>query len=418
MPNSTKRMQIWPIASGKGGVGKTLITANLGIVLSRMNLKVIILDADLGASNLHTLLGIHYLKRTLNDLLTGRSTELSQIVVDTEFSGLRLIGGSRHLPTHPEYTSQLAQKIRAGIYKLDTDILLLDLGGGIGPDVLDLFLLSNQGLMVTTNDPSSIQNTYQFLKMAVYRKILKSFPSNPLISYMIHSATQPRKTDAIRSIPELVERISHVDHYYAEVIQNLLERFSPRMIVNMVDDVDDVRAARVVSTVSSKFSGISPVLVGTVSYSPGIKKSTLGLRPFTLDPQNSASTDQLNLIAQRLLHPEEPTQTAPAAAEEAPAPAPAEEKKEIWYMDNVLHENRPFHVLTEKLQQDGAVQTSIYSRGRIVFSRKLVYSELTGGLPDEAELQRIVHKQHLTALKGIESGRLPLKAQNYLKPRR
>ncbi len=413
MSNTTKRMQIWPIASGKGGVGKTLITANLGIVLSRMNLKVVILDADLGASNLHTLLGIHYLKRTLNDLLTGRSSELSQVVVDTEFSGLRLIGGSRHLPTHPEYASQLAQKIRSGIYKLDADILLLDLGGGIGPDVLDLFLLSNQGIMVTTNDPSSIQNTYQFLKMAVYRKILKSFPSNPLISYMIHSATQPRKTDAIRSIPELVERISHVDHYYAEVIQNLLERFSPRMIVNMVDNVDDVRAARVVSTVSSKFSGISPILVGTVGYSPAIKKSTLGLRPFTLDPESSVAAEQLNLIARRLLRPEDAAQPT-----EAVEKAPASEKKEIWYMDNVLHENRPFHVLTEKLQQDGAVQTSIYSRGRIVFSRKLVYSELTGGLPDEGELQRIVRKQHLTALKGIESGRLPLKAQNTLKPRR
>ncbi len=413
MANTTKRMQIWPIASGKGGVGKTLITANLGIVLSRMNLKVVILDADLGAANLHTLLGIHYLKRTLNDLLTGRSSELSQVVVDTEFPGLRLIGGSRHLPTHPEYTSQLAQKIRSGIYQLDADILLLDLGGGIGPDVLDLFLLSNHGIMVTTNDPSSIQNTYQFLKMAVYRKILKSFPSNPLISYMIHSATQPRKTDAIRSIPELVERISHVDHYYAEVIQNLLERFSPQMIVNMVDDVDDVRAARVVSTVSSKFSGISPILVGTVGYSPGIKKSTLGLRPFTLDPQNDAATEQLNAIARCLLRPEE-TVRPPAGAEQAPSA----EKKEIWYMDNVLHENGPFHVLTEKLQQDGAVQTSIYSRGRIVFSRKLVYSELTGGLSDEAELQRIVRKQHLTALKGIESGRLPLRVQESPKSRR
>jgi len=408
MFKTNQKMQILPVASGKGGVGKTLFVANLGILLARMNRKVVLLDADLGASNLHTTLGIPYLPKTLNDLLTGNADRLSQLMLKTSVPGLYLIGGSRHLPAYPDYKTQLTHKIITGIPQLNADVLLIDLGGDITPDILDLFLLSNQGIMVATNDPSSIQNTYQFLKMAVFRKILKAFPNNTLISYMVHSATHVRSRDRISSVPELLDRLAHVDRYYRDVILELLGQFSPKLFINMVDSSDDVRAANVVSTVSGKFSAITPELLGTLEYDTGIKASTQKLRPFTLDPENRRATEQVNRVADRLTEEALPTgrrmEREPLNGESI-----AREKKEVWFMDNIQYRDRPLHILTEKVGKDGTVRTSVYSKGRILFTRKLHYPELSTHNPDEKFQQQIVRKQHLTALKGIQIGRISFK---------
>jgi flagellar biosynthesis protein FlhG len=409
MPTATHKMQIWPIGSGKGGVGKTLMAANLGILFSRMNKKVVVLDADLGASNLHTALGVPYVRTTLNDLLTGAAQNLSDVAVDTPFPGLRLIGGSRQLPVYSDYQQKLTRKILDGIPALNADILLLDLGGGIASHVLDLFLLSNQGVVVVTNDPASIQNTYQFLKMAVYRKILKAFPNNPLISYMVHTATHPKSREKIISVPELLDKISHVDGYYSSVIRNILQPFSPRVIVNMVRDGSDNRAATVVKTVSERFVGITPELLGILEFDPGITASTLNLRPFTADPENQKASEQLTLIAHELLEMARPSGPPAADVEEkapSPKPDPLPQEKEVWLMDNIQHENRPLYVLTEKLNRDGVIQTSIYYHGKILFSKQMQYPELLNGNTDEEALQKLVQRQHRIALKGIEKGRI------------
>ncbi len=414
MSDVKQEIQIWPIGSGKGGVGKTLLTANLGILLSRLNKKVIILDADLGASNLHTALGIPYLRTTLNDLLAGSGKNLSNLMVETPIENLFLIGGSRQLPVYPNYQTNMTRKILSGIPHLDADILLIDLSGGIAPHVLDLFLLSDRGIAVMTDDPASIQNTYHFLKMAVFQKILKTFPSNPLISYMVHSATRPGSREQIKSVPELIDKISHVDHYYADVIRENLQAFTPRIIINMLNDKDDTRSANVVSAVSNKFVGVSPELLGTLEYDRGIKESTSNLRPFTLDSRNMKGAEELNLIANRLLEqpvPKAPPEWSSKILTEKPAQEASldKEKREVWLMDNIRHKDRPLHILTEKLNMDGTIRTSIYLHGRILFSKKMKYSELTGIQSDVKTVKKLVRRQHLTALKGVEKGRLNLR---------
>ena len=407
-------IQIWPIGSGKGGVGKTILTANLGILLSRMNKKIVVLDADLGASNLHTALGIPYITKTLNNFLTGTAQALPDTALETPIPGLNLIGGGRQLPAYPGYQEQLVGRILSGIPLLQADILLIDLGGGIQASVLDLFLLSDRAIVVMTNDPASAQNTYHLLKMAVYRKILKTFPNNPLISFMVHSATHPKSRQRINSVPELIEKISHVDHHYADLILKTLQDFSPQIIMNMVNHEDDHRSADVVTNVSRKFLGISPELLGIMEYHPGIKESTMNLRPFTLDSDNLKATEQLNLIAHRLTEgtgagrPSKPSgkeiRTKPAAEV-----SPAKEGKEVWLMDNIEYKNRPLYVLTEKLNLDQSIQTSVYYRGKILFSKKMRYPELSGPALDQKSLQKLISKQHLTALKGIRDGRLNFK---------
>ena len=86
--NGTKA-RVWAIAGGKGGTGKSVIAANLGIALSSIGTKVILIDGDLGGANLHTCLNIRHPQANLNDFITNDKKDLSEILLDTPAERLK-----------------------------------------------------------------------------------------------------------------------------------------------------------------------------------------------------------------------------------------------------------------------------------------------------------------------------------------
>src|SRR5436309_9425408 len=86
----SSRQKFWTIGGGKGGVGKSILTASMGVALARMGKSVIAVDADLGAANLHTYLGIKSPAHTLLDVLQNRATA-EDVLLQTPESGLRMI---------------------------------------------------------------------------------------------------------------------------------------------------------------------------------------------------------------------------------------------------------------------------------------------------------------------------------------
>ena len=127
------RRQIWSVGGGKGGIGKSLLTASLGFQLARMGKRVVLIDADLGGANLHTCLGLPGPERTLADFIQRRADRIEDVVVETGFSGLRLISGASDFLAAANIKH--AQKVRVlnRIRALDVDVVLLDLGAGTSP---------------------------------------------------------------------------------------------------------------------------------------------------------------------------------------------------------------------------------------------------------------------------------------------
>ena len=156
--------RIIAVTSGKGGVGKTFISANLAAALTRRGQRVLVLDADLGLANLDVILNLHP-KITLHDVFTGKA-KLKDAIVAAPGGFSVLLAGSGMV----EY-SRLTPEVRnefLNIIQLLTplyDVILLDTGAGISDVVLFSISLASEVLIVATPEPTSLTDAYAAIKV-------------------------------------------------------------------------------------------------------------------------------------------------------------------------------------------------------------------------------------------------------------
>ncbi len=156
--------RIIAVTSGKGGVGKTFVSANLAAALTRRGQRVLVLDADLGLANLDVVLNLHP-KTTLHDVFSGTAS-LEDALVKTPGGFTVLLAGSGMV----EY-SRLTPEVRNEFLRvLQTltprfDVILLDTGAGIADVVLFSISLASEVLVVATPEPTSLTDAYATIKV-------------------------------------------------------------------------------------------------------------------------------------------------------------------------------------------------------------------------------------------------------------
>ncbi|HPU62781.1 MAG TPA: MinD/ParA family protein [Mobilitalea sp.] len=160
-PNQSAR--IITVTSGKGGVGKSSVTVNLAIALSRLGKRVIILDADFGLANVEVMLGIRPVYNLADLMFKGKN--LSDIITRGP-ENIGFISGGSGIQ---ELTNLTKDQIIYLIYKLAeldkiADIIVIDTGAGITDTVLEFATASSEILLVTTPEPTSITDAYALLK--------------------------------------------------------------------------------------------------------------------------------------------------------------------------------------------------------------------------------------------------------------
>ncbi len=169
------QQQVLAVGGGKGGVGKTVTTASLGVGLAALGYKVVVVDADLGGANLHTCMGILEPKYTFYHFYTLQRDSLEDIMLETPVKNLKLISGA--CGTLGLANPRFSQKLRfiSNLKNINADYIILDLGAGSSYNVIDFFVAADQGLVVTSPEPMAIQETFNFIKVAVFRKKKKDF---------------------------------------------------------------------------------------------------------------------------------------------------------------------------------------------------------------------------------------------------
>lgn len=188
---SAARLRTITVTSGKGGVGKTSLVANLALELTRGGATVLVLDGDLGLANLSILFNVAP-RYDLEDVIEGRRL-LSDVVVDV-VPGLRLIpassGATALVELSTERRLELMTQVRS--FGTGTDYLLIDTGAGISPTVLGLVGAADRTLVVTTHEPTALSDAYALIKAVRARGAQRL----DVIVNMAQSHTQARETHA------------------------------------------------------------------------------------------------------------------------------------------------------------------------------------------------------------------------------
>lgn len=182
--------KVFAVTSGKGGVGKTFVSANLAAALAKRGHKVLVLDADLGLANLDVVLNL-YPKITLHDVFTGKA-KLDEAILPAPGGFSVLLAGSG-MVEYSRLTSEVRNEFLRVMNSLvpNYDVVILDTGAGISDVVLFAVSLASEVLMVATPEPTSLTDAYATIKVLVGQQ------QRQTIRVIINQTTRPGSGAAI-----------------------------------------------------------------------------------------------------------------------------------------------------------------------------------------------------------------------------
>lgn len=162
--NTKKHLaRVITVTSGKGGVGKSNISVNLAIQMSRLKKRVVILDADFGLANVEVMLGVRPQYNLADMMFRGKSV---RDIISPGPEGIGFISGGSGLRELTNLNRDQVKSLVRMMYELDNlaDVVIVDTGAGISDTVIDLVLSSSEVLLVATPEPTSITDAYALLK--------------------------------------------------------------------------------------------------------------------------------------------------------------------------------------------------------------------------------------------------------------
>ncbi|WP_119966141.1 MinD/ParA family protein [Simplicispira lacusdiani] len=197
--------RIIAVTSGKGGVGKTFVSANLAAALTRRGQRVLVLDADLGLANLDVVLNLHP-KITLHDVFTGKAS-LDDAVIPAPGGFSVVLAGSgmvEYSRLTPEVRNQFLNVIQTLAPRFD--VILLDTGAGISDVVLFSVSLASEVLIVATPEPTSLTDAYAAIKVLAMQQ------KRQHVRMVVNQAARPGDGRAITSqLQQVLERFVATD---------------------------------------------------------------------------------------------------------------------------------------------------------------------------------------------------------------
>lgn len=297
--------QVVPVGGGKGGVGKTFLVANLATALARGGYRVVAVDSDLEGANLHTCLGVPRPRCSLADFVAHREEELAKLLIDTPVPNLQLIAAtSGHLAT-PQPSHGRRMRLVRDLRAMPADFVLLDLGAGTHPAVMDYFMVGDGGVVMVTAEPTSVENAYAFVRAGFYRRLQLAMMSHD-VRKLVNLAMDERNERGVRTPIDLLREIQAIDTSEGVRFVETMRAFRPRIVVNEVRTAEDIKLGFSVRSVCRKYFGIDAEYLGYVNYDEAVRRSVKARRPLVDAHPRSDAAIYIARLARKLLKPPPP----------------------------------------------------------------------------------------------------------------
>ncbi|MGV1098347.1 P-loop NTPase [Thiovibrio sp. JS02] len=310
---ATGRATIIPVASGKGGVGKSIFSASLAIALANRGHDTVAVDLDLGGSNLHTYLGLANTNPGVGDYLKQRLGNLQSLIVPTTIKNLRFLPGDGKTPFMADIPTGQRFQLLEELQKIPARYVLVDLGAGSSINTMNFFGLSNNGIIITTLDSPALMNALVFLRNFMFANILALARENTVLRKMLLDAyRQPANRENL-TVQSILACIALHDGPLAERIKRRCGFFQPRFVYNMGDQAEDVTVATRMEATLQKSLAMRSSTLGLIYYDELVRKAVRKGEVFLPAHPASAYARCLDTIASRLLQPASAAKASPDA---------------------------------------------------------------------------------------------------------
>ena len=286
------------IGGGKGGVGKSLVAANVGIFLATLGKRVILVDASFGAANLHIFAGVPRPSRSLSEALVANGPRLADLVVPTHVPGVKLIGGVYDPPWVAEPGPALVRIVTEQLHQLPADWVVVDLGAGMAGPVLELFLAADVQIIVAVPDPTSIELMHRFAKAA----FLRSLDHRGLSQLAQAVSREPRHLEG--GTPSALEvYLGAVEDRVGEVdaLRDAILAFSPHLVINSARSKSDMELGRAVTSAARRRLGTPFRYLGHLEYDEAVWASTRRRRPLLIEHPETRIAKCFERVARGIL---------------------------------------------------------------------------------------------------------------------
>ncbi len=288
------------IGGGKGGVGKSFISANIAINLAKAGNKVIAIDLDLGGANLHSCLGVGLPTKTLSDYFNNNLIDINELIHQTKIENLSLISGAQDEIGMANLRSKSKNSLINQLKKISADYLILDLGAGTSANTIDFFISADHGVLVSLPEPTSIENTYRFIKSCFFRK-LRMLDDSFITSEIIAKASKSKLQDSSSTPIEVLNKILELRPSIKTKVKSAFEMFSLNLILNQARSLQEEELGFAIEKICSKYFGYNLSYLGFINYDPAVWQSVRQQKSLLINFPNSESASQIKYITRKIL---------------------------------------------------------------------------------------------------------------------
>jgi flagellar biosynthesis protein FlhG len=290
--------KIWVIGAGKGGVGKTFVASSLGITLSKLNNKVLLVDFDLSGANLHTIFGENPSSKTLADYFNNQ-LQMKDLHFATQIPKLSMVQGFWDSWSPNEISSKQVSQVISDCRNLPFDYVLFDVGPGPALAHLELFVQADERILISNSEPTSVEKNYRFIE-----------------AFICHSLKEDATPDSYQKLEQTLKSYRatskkghfsfrnylHAQHGFDFNFFERLEQKPLRLIVNETRSRLDQDLGHSIKSVCNKYFDLSIDYAGSIDFDNAVWQSVKSREPVLIDKPFTPLAGQFLSICKHLIN--------------------------------------------------------------------------------------------------------------------